>query len=92
MSLVAGYSFNSLSIGDEVRPGQALVVGVDDSFAWRPGFSVWYDMNSRVALNLFTGYLVARPRITVLDEISLNRRTLRADTSVVRLGVAYKLF
>lgn len=91
LSLVAGYSFNSLSIGD-VSPGQALVVGVDDSFAGRPGFSVWYDMNARLALNVFTGYLIARPRITVLDDVRVDTRTLRADTAVVRVGMAYKLF
>lgn len=91
VSLVAGYSFNSLRI-DDPTPGQPVAVRVADSLAWRPGFSFWYDMSGRLAMNVFAGHLFARPTLTVLDSESVSRRTLRADTSVVRVGLAYKLF
>jgi hypothetical protein len=91
VSLVGGYSFNSLSLR-AVSPGDALVVAVNDSFAWRPAVSIWRDLNARLALNAFAGYLVVRPRITVLDDERVDARSLRADTAVVRVGLAYKVF
>jgi hypothetical protein len=53
---------------------------------------VWYDPTGRAALNLSAGYLITRPRLTLLYEGRLNRRSLRADTAVFSVGLAYKLF
>ncbi|MCA1584118.1 MAG: hypothetical protein LC791_04860 [Acidobacteria bacterium] len=91
VSLVGGYAFNSLRI-DNVAPGSRVVLSVDDSFAWRPGLSVWFEINERWALNGFGGYLVTRPSAMFLDGERLSARTLRADTSLASLGLVYKLF
>lgn len=91
VSLVAGYAFNSLRIA-AVVPGQPVPLRVENSFAWRPGMSVWYDVNRRIALNGFAGVLVARPDATFLVGDRSDTRELRMDSAVIRLGVAYKLF
>lgn len=91
VSLVGGYSFNSLRLGD-IEPGDVIALQVDNSLAWRPGVSLWYDLGDRWALHGFGGYLVVHPRALFLDRGELVRRTLNAETSTVSVGIAYKLF
>lgn len=91
LSVVAGYSFNSLRIED-VMPGQLVALRVADSFAWRPGVSIWHDVNGRIAVNGFAGYLLARPEATFLHAGGVSVRALRLDSTVMRIGVAYKIF
>jgi hypothetical protein len=91
LSLVGGYSFNHLETDDLVT-GRLLALGVDSSFAWRPGVTIWYDASTRVAFNAFAGYVVTRPAVTFFEDGQIVKRTQRADTLLVSAGVAYKLF
>jgi hypothetical protein len=91
LSLVGGYSFNHLETDDLVA-GRLLALGVDSSFAWRPGVTIWYDASTRVAFNAFAGYVVTRPLVTFLEDGQIVKRTQRADTLLVSAGMAYKLF
>lgn len=90
-SMVAGMAFNSLEF-KESRARDGLALEIDNSFAMRPGLSLWYDVNGRVALNAFSGYVVTRPTVTYLDNDQFTRRPLRADAAVFSVGLAYKLF
>lgn len=91
LSMVAGLAFNSFTFQEStVRDGLALDVA--NSFAMRPGVSLWYDINSRVAFNAFGGYVVTRPRTTFLEDGQFVRRAVRADAAVLSVGLAYKLF
>lgn len=91
LSMVAGLAFNSFAFeASTARDGLALAV--DNSFAMRPGASLWYDINSRAAFNVFAGYLITRPALTFLDSGQLVRRSVRADAAVLSAGVAWKLF
>lgn len=91
MSLVGGMAFNSFTL-DQAAPRDVLALEIDNSFAVRPGVSLWYDVNSRAALNFFTGYVITRPQVTYLEFGDFAKRTVRADTAVVNIGLAYKLF
>ena len=91
LSMVAGLALNSFAIQESaVRDGLAL--DVDNSFAMRPGVSLWYDINSRIAFNVFSGYVITRPGMTFLENGQFTRRSVRADTAVFSVGLAYKLF
>jgi hypothetical protein len=91
LSLVGGMAFNSFTL-TETTARDVLALEVDNSAAVRPGVSVWYDLNSRAAFNVFGGYLVTRPRVTFLENGEFARRPLHADTAVLSLGVTYKVF
>jgi hypothetical protein len=91
LSLVGGLAVNSLKLPDPIDLAETAL-SVDHSLAWRPGVSFWLDVDDRVALNLFTGYLVTRPRVTVVESGQTVELTLRADTLMVSAGVAYKVF
>ncbi len=91
LSLVGGLALNSLTLPERVNPAEAALA-IDRSVAWRPGVSFWFDANDRVAFNVFTGYLVTRPTVTVLENGETHTRPLRADTIVLSAGAAYKVF
>jgi hypothetical protein len=91
VSFVAGPALNGMSSADRLGGGE-LAVDAANSFAWRPGLSTWFDLSGRVALNLSAGYVITRPRLTVIDDGQIVRRRLVADTLIVRAGVAYKIF
>lgn len=91
VSMVGGFSFNSFTL-DAITPGEPVPVKVDNSLAFRPAVSFWYDATRRVALNASLGYVVTRPGVTFLDNGRLDKRSLRGDTAILNFGVAYKLF
>jgi BON domain len=91
LSVVAGYSFNRL-VTDDLATGKLLALQVDSSFAWRPGVTIWYDATTRLAFNVFAGYVVTRPTVTFFEDGRIEKRDQRADTLLVSTGVAYKLF
>jgi hypothetical protein len=91
LGLVGGVGFASVRVERPV-PGRDVVLHADSTLVWRPGLSVWYDANRRVAVNVFAGYVVARPSVTYLLDAQLETRRLRADTVVVSAGLAYKVF
>ena len=91
LSLVGGLALNSIE-PDARRSRRALALDARNSLAWQSGVSVWFDMNSRTAFNVSAGYLITRPRTTFFEDGRLTARTLRADTSLVSVGLAYKLF
>lgn len=90
-SLVGGYSFNSLAI-DEGQFGPGRAIAVDNSLVFRSGVGVWYDVTSRVGLNVFAGYRVTRPRVTFASDSDITTRRLNADTALLTVGVAYWVF
>jgi hypothetical protein len=91
LSLVAGPAINGMTSADRIGAGE-LALDAGNSFAWRPGVSTWFDLSGRVALNLSAGYIVTRPRLTLVSGGEVTRRHLRADTLIVRAGLAYKIF
>ncbi len=90
-SIVAGYAFNSLDV-DATRAGTGRAVAVGNSFVWRPGVSLWYDVSPRIGINLFGGYLFTRPEATFASDTSVVTHRLRANAVVVSAGVAYWIF
>ena len=90
-SLVAGYSFNRIGVPDE-GAAAGLPVEIANSFVWRPGVSVWIDTSRRTVLNLSIGRAFTNPRVTFVEGGRLTERNVSADTSVVLVGFAYRLF
>lgn len=90
-SLVAGIAFNGLSVPD-TGAADRVAVGVGKSLVWRPGISLWSDLNRRLALNLTVGYVVTGLRVTFLEQGRLVKQSVSGDTTIIHAGVAYKLF
>jgi hypothetical protein len=89
-AFMAGPAFNSLSQGS--RTGPVWAIDIENSFAWRPGLSTWIDVSRRVALNVSVGHVITRPRVTWLDAGRVASRPLRADSTLLSAGLAFKVF
>ena len=90
-SAVGGYSFNRLDV-DTTRAGPGRAIAVGNSFVWRPGAVLWADVTPRVGINVFGGYLFARPRVTFASDTSIATERVSASSVVVSVGVAYWIF
>jgi hypothetical protein len=91
ISVVGGVAFNSLTVTD-TGVAAGLPVEVDNSLAWRPGLSLWFDTSRRTAVNLSVGHVITRLRLTVLEDGHLEKREASGDTTIVHAGLAYRLF
>jgi len=90
-SIVGGVAFNSLSVPETGEAGR-IAIEVGNSLVWRPGVSVWIDVNRRAAVSLSMGYVVTGLRVTFLENGRLVKRDVTGNTAIVHAGVAYKLF
>ena len=90
-SLVGGYAFNSIRLPAE-GDAAGLPVSVDNSFVWRPGVALWFAGGRRTLLHASIGRALTRPGITVIENGQLRKRSVTANTTVVLVGVAYRLF
>ena len=96
---LAGYAFSSINVSagalDAYRDrlgARAIEVDSSNTFALKPEIGVWYDVNRKVGIHLDAGYMVARPHVTVNSSLGADRRTIRADQFIVKLGMAYSIF
>ena len=90
-SVVGGYAFNSLTVTD-IGTARGLPVEVANSLVWRAGVSAWYNMTARTAVNASAGYLKTGLRLTVLEGGQLVERRARGDTTIVHVGLVYRVF
>jgi hypothetical protein len=90
-SIVGGYAFNSLTIRGTGN-ATTVPIGVGNSFAWRVGASVWYDVSRRVAMNISGGRVTTGLRVTVLQDERLDRRDTTGNATILHAGLAYRLF
>ena len=90
-TVVAGYSFNSLAV-DQKKAASNRAIAVTNSFAWRPGGWVWYDLFPKVGLNVVGGYLFTTPELTVASDDSVSSRQVKASTAILKVGIAYWIF
>lgn len=90
-SLVGGYSFNSIRVPDQ-GDAAGLPISVDNSFVWRPGVALWLDSGRRSLIHVSIGRALTSPGVTVIENGLLRKQSVSADTTVVLVGVAYRLF
>lgn len=90
-SLVGGIAFNSLDLPDVIAEPETPL-SISNSVAVRPGASLWFDVDRRIALNISASYLMTRPHMRVLEGGEIRTRSLRADALLISTGIVYKLF
>jgi len=96
-SLVAGPSFNSLSLDDDflrrLPANSRADVDANTSFAVRPGASLTLTVARRVAIVGFGGYMFDRPDLVYHDAAGQEfRNRWKADSVLLSVGAVYSLF
>jgi hypothetical protein len=97
--VMGGYAFTSFRVApsapDVYRDrlnARSLDADVDNTFVVKPELGYWYDLNSKMALHLSAGFMVARPRLTVTNSLGSTSERLRADIFMFKVGAVYKVF
>ncbi|MGH9158838.1 MAG: BON domain-containing protein [Vicinamibacteraceae bacterium] len=90
-SLVGGWSFNGVRV-DRTVAGPFRAIEAESGFAWRPGVSLWYDITSRMGINVFAGGLFANPRVTFASDEEIRAMRMRTNAAILSVGLAWWLF
>ncbi|MGE0448560.1 MAG: hypothetical protein AB7Q29_03155 [Vicinamibacterales bacterium] len=63
-----------------------------NAFTARPEASVWIDISRKIGLNIATGYVFARPDVTIVSSAGRDTRQINADMFQLRVGAVYSVF
>ena len=98
-NLMAGYSFNSFDVAStfanaygRLRSANSVDAEASNSFVLKPEVSTWFDVNRKIGINVSGGYMIARPDVTVTSSAGRERRNVRADTFMFKVGAVYSIF
>lgn len=97
--LIAGYALASVVLTPEAEAAynnrlgaRAVSTRASLTPTYKPELSMWYDVNRKIGINISTGYVVARPTVTVRSTLGSEERRIRADMFMFRIGAVYSIF
>jgi hypothetical protein len=98
-SLVAGYSFNGLRDTGQAADAYASRLGqpgatfaVNDSFVYRPAFSIWWELGNRFGLMTSVAYLATQPEIVTMTTEGTVRHKVSMNAPLFTVGIGYGIF
>lgn len=96
---LAGYAFGSIEMEpvatDAYRDrlgARTISAEASNTFTAKPEIAVWYDINKKIGFRVNSGYIIARPHVTVHSSLGEDRRSVRADQFVLKAGMVYSIF
>ena len=97
--VLGGYAIGSIGLAStaveayQTRLGaHSITAQASNTFVLKPEIGVWYDLNSRFGANLNAGYMIARPDVVVNSTAGSDKRTVRADQFILKVGLVYSIF
>jgi hypothetical protein len=98
-NMLGGFAFASADMAPGVPAAYRARLGVEatdadasNGFVAKPEVDFWHDINKLFGLNINVGYMLARPDVTVTTSTGIDRRTVRADQFLVKVGLVYSFF
>jgi hypothetical protein len=71
---------------------ESVTIKSSNTLVLKPEIGAWYDVNTKVGVNVNFGYIMARPDVTVSSTVGTDRRAVRADQFILKAGVVYSIF
>jgi len=97
--LMGGYAFSSMKLSQEAMDAyqtrfsaQAITVKASNAFVVIPEINVWYNVNKKIGIRVSSGYVIARPDVTVTSTAGVDKRRVNADNITFKVGMVYSIF
>jgi hypothetical protein len=97
--VMGGYAFSAMDLAPSATDAyhdrlgaRSITVDAANTVVVIPEVSAWYDINKKMGLRVSTGYVVARPNVTVTSSAGEDKRRVRADMVTFRVGMVYSIF
>ncbi len=98
-SIQGGYAFMSFEVAPSAADvyrdrlgARSLAADVSNPFVVGPQIRVSHDLSRKIGVNVTTGYMIARPTLTVSTTLGEEHQRLRADMFTLKMGVVYSVF
>jgi hypothetical protein len=95
----AGYAFTSMTMSppasDAYRDrlgARSITADPSNTLVVKPEVSMWQDLSEKIGLKATVAYLVARPHIAVRSTIGEDKRRIKADMLMFKVGMVYSIF
>jgi hypothetical protein len=97
--VMAGYAWTSMRLSPLATDAyhnrlgaQSVSADASNTMVVIPEVSAWYNVNEKIGLKVSSGYVVARPNVTVSSTAGLDKRRVRADNVTFKVGLVYSIF
>jgi hypothetical protein len=96
--LLGGYAFTSMTLSPPAMDAyhrlgsQTVTVKASNTVVVIPEVSAWYNVNRKVGFRVSSGYVLARPNVTVSSTAGVDKRRVRADNVTFKVGIVYSIF
>ena len=97
--VMGGYAWTSMRLSPLATDAyhnrlgaQSVSADASNTIVVIPEVSAWYNFNEKIGLKVSSGYVVARPNVTVSSSAGLDKRRVRADNVTFKVGMVYSIF
>jgi hypothetical protein len=97
--VMGGYAWTSMRLSPiatdayQNRLGaQTITADASNTIVVIPEVSAWYNINEKMGLKVSSGYVMARPNVTVSSTAGIDKRRVRADNVTFKVGMVYSIF
>ena len=98
-SIQGGYAFMSFDVAPSAEDvyrdrlgARSLTADVSNPFVVAPQIRISHNLSRKIGVNVTTGYMIARPTLTVSTTLGEEHQRLRADMFTLKVGVVYSVF
>jgi hypothetical protein len=99
VNVLSGYALTSFSMQPGFNDAYRHKLGADavsakasNTFVVKPEVSAWLDVSRKIGIHISGGYMLARPSVTLSSSLGDDRRRVRADALMIKVGAAYSIF
>jgi hypothetical protein len=97
--VMGGYAWTSMRLSPVATDAyhnrlgaQTITADASNTIVVIPEVSAWYNVNEKIGLKISSGYVMARPNVTVSSTAGRDSRRVRADNVTFKVGMVYSIF
>jgi hypothetical protein len=97
--VMGGYAFSAMKLSPVAMDayhnrigGQSVTVDASNTIVVIPEVTAWYNVSKKIGIRVSSGYVMARPNVTVSSTAGVDKRRVRADNVTFKVGMVYSIY